>query len=64
MKLTSKPIPYSSIVGGGLVLLDENGRGRFQIAFFGTTDGISKEQTESLIKQIGGYINKHGLELP
>lgn len=64
MKLKANVVPYSSVVGGGLSLLDENGRARYQIMFIGTTDGISKEVTGALSKQIGDYINKYGLEIP
>lgn len=45
MKLTAKEVPYSSIVGGGLMLIDESGRAAFQVMFMGTTNGITKEQT-------------------
>lgn len=64
MKLKCNIVPYSSIVGGGLSLLDESGRARYQIVFIGTTEGISKEVTVALSRQIGDYINEHGLEIP
>jgi hypothetical protein len=64
VKLTSKIVPYSSNVGGGLVLLDEIGRAVFQVAFMGTTQGITKEQTAELSRQFDWYVNELGLEIP
>ena len=63
MKLTSNSVPYSSVVGGGLSLLDENGRARFQVVLIGTTDGISKEQNDAISKRLHELINTHGLEI-
>ena len=64
MKLTSTPYPYSSIAGGGLVLLDATGAARFQISLKGTTAGISKEQNDAISKRLHELINTYGLELP
>jgi hypothetical protein len=35
MKVTAKPVPYSSIVGGGITLHASTGEVMGQIAFFG-----------------------------
>lgn len=64
MKLTCKDIPYSSIVGGGLTLVDGDGRVRFIINFMGTTAGITKEETGALRDQIGAWIREYGIECP
>jgi len=64
MKLQGKPMPYSSIVGGGMMLLDAQGRARFQLAFRGTDEGISREQCEALATQLSALINTHGLDVP
>lgn len=64
MKLKAKKSPYSSIVGGGLQLVDDNGRTRFMVLFTGTTDGISKEQDAALAEQLVAWINQHGLDIP
>ena len=64
MKLTCKDIPYSSIVGGGLTLVDDDGRARFIVNFMGTTAGITKEETAALRDQIGAWIREHDLTVP
>lgn len=63
-KLDARLVPYSSVVGGGLQLLDANGRARFQIAIFGTVNGITKEETRIISARIAELINQHGLEVP
>lgn len=63
MKLTAKEVPYSSIVGGGLMLTDESGRAAFQVMFMGTTNGITKEQTAALSRQFGAWAREYGLEV-
>lgn len=64
MKLKTKVIPYSSVVGGSLTLLDETGAAQFMVMFCGTSWGISKEQSAALCEQIGRLINQVGLEVP
>jgi len=64
MKLKAKQIGYSSIVGGGLLLVDEAGAGQLIVNFMGTTKGISKEQYLALSEQIGKLINQAGLDVP
>lgn len=66
MNLFAKPVPYSGVVGGGLALCDrETQRTHFMLAFMGFSDnGITKEETEALQKQIGDLINKQGVTLP
>jgi hypothetical protein len=61
MKLRAKVVPYSSIVGGGVTLLDEKGAARFILSLRGTTQGIDRQQTEALTKQIADLINANGL---
>jgi hypothetical protein len=63
MKLTAKTIPYSSIVGGGLMLCDQTGRARFIVSFRGTTEGISKDETAALSSQFAAFIKERGLEI-
>lgn len=64
MKLTAKQTPYSSIVGGGLVLTDEAGRAAFMVMVRGTTSGISKEQDAAISAFLARAINEGGLEVP
>ena len=52
MKLTARPIPYSSIVGGGLVLVDENGKDRFIITVAGTINGINFDENAYICNQL------------
>jgi hypothetical protein len=64
MKLKAEIVPYSSIVGGGLMLTTEDGASAFILNFIGTTKGITKDQTEAISKKIAGWINENGLEVP
>jgi hypothetical protein len=64
MRLKAKVTPYSSIVGGGLTLLDEQGRARFIVNFMGTTEGITKEETVALAEQFAHYVNNHDVVVP
>lgn len=64
MKLTPKVTPYSSVVGGGLMLCDETGRARFMVLFTGTTDGITKEENNTLAEQFAAWASEHGLQVP
>lgn len=64
MKLKSKIIHHSSIVGGGLMLADEKGVAQFVVNFIGVSNGINKEQSEALSEQIDALINAHGLSVP
>lgn len=53
VKLHATIIPYSGTVGGGLNLIDEDGKTRFMIAILGMTPdrkGITKEQTAAISK--------------
>ncbi len=61
MKLTAQVVPYSSIVGGGLMLTDEAGAARFIVSLRGTTAGITKEETEAISRQIADMIAERGL---
>lgn len=63
-QLYAATIPFSSNVGGGISLRDKDkGVPLFQLAFIGTRNGISKEQTESLANQIAKLINEHGVSV-
>ena len=64
MRLYAKPVSYSSIVGGGLMLTDDAGQAQFMVMFRGTTQGISKKQNDALTRQIAEMIAQHGLEVP
>ena len=63
MKLTAAAFPYSSIVGGGVMLLSPTGAAMFQIGLRGTTAGISKAQTEAISARLVELINIHGLDV-
>lgn len=60
MKLTAKLTPYSSIVGGGLKLVDSEGRPQFMVMVCGVSNGISKEQNEELSKRLCDGFNSAG----
>lgn len=64
MKIRAQPISYSSIVGGGIMLLDDKGRACGQIAFIGGGSRITSEQDNAMSRQIAALINTHGLEIP
>lgn len=61
MRLKSKLVPYSSVVGGGLMLTDERGAAQFIVNFMGTSNGINKDQSDALAEQIQALINANGL---
>jgi hypothetical protein len=63
MKLHATMIPYSGTVGGGLSLIDEDGRARFMVAIVGITKGISKEQTAAISSALINGI-PDGIEAP
>lgn len=64
MKLKAKSIPYSGVVGGGLMLTSEDGATAFILNFMGASKGITKDQTEAMAKQIATWINENGLDIP
>lgn len=64
MKLKAQKTPYSSTVGGGLTLIDEAGCARFMVAIFGTTDGITKEETGAIAEALRSGIPADGIEVP
>lgn len=64
MKLHAKPIGYSSIVGGGLTLLDDAGRARFIVSFIGTTNGITKAETQALSEFFAEAVAERTLDVP
>lgn len=64
MKLKAKIVPYSSVVGGGLMLTSEDGAAAFILNFMGPAKGITKEQTDAMAKQIAVWINEKGLDVP
>jgi hypothetical protein len=60
IRLHAKPFGYSSVVGGGLQLAEKDGRTAFLVSFLGTTQGITKTETEELTNQIVDLIEKAG----
>lgn len=64
MKLKSKIVRYSSVVGGGLMLTDERGAVQFIVNFMGASNGISKEQSQALSEQIDALINANAIFVP
>lgn len=49
MKLRAIRIPYSSVVGGGLQLIDDKTRtARFVVNIMGTTAGITREENDAI----------------
>lgn len=52
MKVHATMIPYSGTVGGGLQLIDQDGRARFMVAIIGMERGITKEQTAAIGKAL------------
>lgn len=64
IKLFAESTPYSSVVGGGVMLTDNIGRAKFQIMLIGTTNGITKEQNDHMAARLKELINKHGLDVP
>ena len=64
MKLKAEVTAYSSTVGGGLTLVDEQGRPRFMVMLIGTTDGITKEQDRAISEAIAKAVNSDGIEVP
>ncbi|MCO5730151.1 DUF2783 domain-containing protein [Rhizobium sp. SSA_523] len=64
MKLIAQAVSYSSVVGGGILLMTEKGHVAFQIALIGSTAGISKEQSKAMAARLVELINQHGLEVP
>lgn len=63
MKLKALQTPYSSTVGG-LTLIDEAGRARFMVAIFGTTEGITKEETAAIGAALRSGIPADGIDVP
>lgn len=63
MKLSAREVPYSTVVGGGLMLLDEEGQAIFQVNFMGTSRGISRQQTQELTRQFKWFVDEVGLEV-
>lgn len=64
MKIKAQAFPYSSFVGGGVMLHDKKGAAVFQISIRGTMSGISKAQTEAISGRLVELINQHGLDVP
>lgn len=47
-----KRVAHSSVVGDSIVLSDEKGRARFMIMLTGTTEGVTKEEGETIMKEL------------
>ena len=58
MKLNARIVPYSSIVGGGLMLEDYKGHAKFQLHLSGTVSGITKQQNDEICAQLMALINE------
>lgn len=54
----------SSTVGEGLTLVDEAGCARFMVAIFGTTEGITKEETAAIGAALRSGIPVDGIDVP
>lgn len=64
IKLHADAFPYSSVVGGGLSLSrGEDGPIAFLIHATGTTQGITRQETEEIAGRLVELINTHGLEV-
>lgn len=64
VKLVADLVPYSSVVGGGLVLKKLDGRAGFIVNFIGTTEGITKDETAALSEQFRWFVQTYGLAVP
>lgn len=64
IRLTADIVPYSSIVGGGLVLKKLNGQACFILNFIGTTEGVTKSETVALAQQFSWFVNTYGVYVP
>lgn len=66
MRLRAKTVPYSSIVGGGLMLTDTiTGEARFIVTVRGVSGGITRRETEIISKALAiGFQGDDGVEVP
>lgn len=64
VRLHADIVPYSSVVGGGLVLKKLDGRAGFIINFMGTSEGITKEETAALSEQFRWFVQTYGCAVP
>lgn len=64
ISLTADIVPYSSIVGGGLMLKTMDGRAAFIINFMGTTAGVTEAETAALSNQFRWFIHNYGCYVP
>jgi len=64
VKLSAMPVPYSSVVGGGLALNKIDGSAGFIVNFMGTSNGITKAETEALTEQFRWFVNSFGCAVP
>lgn len=63
-RMDARPTPYSSVVGGGLILFDQSGRAAFQLSIIGTSNGVTREENDAIARRLAELINSHGLEVP
>lgn len=63
-KLTADLVPYSSIVGGGLMLKKIDGSAGFIVNFMGTSSGITADETKALSEQFRWFVNTYGCRVP
>jgi hypothetical protein len=64
VKLTADKVPYSSVVGGGLMLKRADGSAGFIVNFMGTTQGITKAETAALSERFAWFVNNFGCAVP
>lgn len=64
VRLSVDVVPYSSVVGGGLMLKRMDGRAAFLVNFIGTTEGITKEETTALVNQFAWFMHTYGAFVP
>lgn len=64
MKLSAQVVPYSSLVGSGVALVDGEGARRFLVCFTGLAHGCGPRQSEALAAALAARINASPLEVP
>lgn len=64
VRLAADIVPYSSVVGGGLMLKKMDGSAGFIINFMGASQGITKEETAALAEQFRWFVNTYHCAVP
>lgn len=60
MKLTAQVVPYSSIVGGGVMLLDDKGKAFVQLIIAGGPPGYTAQDVKTISERLVARINENG----